>query len=90
MICLADSSQQMLETRAGAIFDLFDFDGTAQINQDETVTRFFNFFFFLLIDLLSSPLSPLLCRPSSSCVLALPWLVSYGMWILYKTPPSPP
>jgi hypothetical protein len=37
VVCLADASQQMLETRAGAIFDLFDFDGTAQINQDETV-----------------------------------------------------
>lgn len=37
IICLTDSSQQILETRAGAIFDLFDFDGTAQITQDETV-----------------------------------------------------
>jgi hypothetical protein len=42
IVCLADSSQQMLETRAGAIFDIFDFDGTAQINQDETVSFSFN------------------------------------------------
>lgn len=41
ILALADSSQQMIETRLSAIFDLFDFAGTSQISRDEAVGSHF-------------------------------------------------
>mmetsp|Transcript_4170 Transcript_4170/g.6446 ORF Transcript_4170/g.6446 Transcript_4170/m.6446 type:complete len:751 (+) Transcript_4170:75-2327(+) len=36
ILCIGDASQLMLDSRVAMVFDLFDFDGSAQISMDET------------------------------------------------------